>query len=160
MMKRSKNTAFLKDFKILEDIIDVYVPKPGDIALFQVNELGTQTKIIDENEHLISLNEDDYLLSSIGNAFNDENLIGVVPNKPERNLQILNNEAVIGKVNIKNSTSKNQELTKVTLIGYAVDINENILNIQDQSFKSNTVKRRPLFEFLATAGIFLSLKLI
>lgn len=157
-MKRSINTSFLKDFKILEDIIDVYLPNPGDIALFQINRIGITDRVFDTHGNLIPLCKDDYFLSSFGNTFKDQNLIGIVPSKPERNLFLFNPEGTIGKVKLKVENALITQFTKVTLIGYAVDIDENIFNLKDLNPKQDSKNRNPVIEFFSMLGIFLSIR--
>lgn len=131
MKAKLKKTIVCKEinnYNLNTDIIDTYLPKMGDVALFEIIEIGKHSTVQAEsgkNEHII---EGDHLMAAFANRYATEQFEGYIPEQPTRILDILGAGGAIGIVKSKNAAFKYIEPTKLKLLGYAVDETGKVLN--------------------------------
>jgi len=130
-MKKIKKSIITKDinnFKINRSIKKEYIPKAGDVAVFQVISIGKHKAIQGENGNNTYIFPEDYILASFGTRYATHQFEGYVPQKYYPRYQILGQGGVVGI--LKSMHMKYDEIgaTEVRLIGYAVDENNEVIN--------------------------------
>jgi len=127
-VKKSIVCREVKQYTLNETIINTYVPQPGDVALFEVLEIGKHTTIQSDSKRNVYLVEGDHIIASFGNRYATGQFEGYVPSVPTMINDILAIGGVVGLVKSKNADLEYIEPTKVRLIGYACDATGNVIN--------------------------------
>jgi hypothetical protein len=131
MNKRIKRTISCSDItykKIDETKVHTYTPKMGDVALFEVVEIGKHKTVQHESKRLVTILEGDYILAAFANRYATAQFEGYVPDKPTEIVEILGAGGAIGLVKSKNASFDHVEATKLRLIGYATDEKGDVTN--------------------------------
>ena len=105
-----------------------YSPKMGDVALFEVLEIGKHKTVQSESKRLVTILKGDYILAAFANRYATAQFEGYVPDKPTEILEILGAGGAIGLVKSKNAAFEDIEATKLRLIGYANDEKGAVMN--------------------------------
>jgi hypothetical protein len=105
-----------------------YTPKIGDVALFEVLEIGKHKTVQSDSKRNVTILPGDTILASFGHRYATAQFEGYIPNEPTQILDILGAGGAIGLVKSKNADFEDIEPTKLKLIGYAVDDTDQIVN--------------------------------
>lgn len=105
-----------------------YTPKIGDVALFEVLEIGKHKTVQCTSKLNVTILPGDTILAAFGHRYATSQFEGYIPDKPTQILDILGAGGAIGVVKSKNADFHDIEPTKLKLIGYAVDESEHIVN--------------------------------
>lgn len=135
---RIKKTIVCKDideYRIDSDICDTFIPQAGDVAIFEILEIGYHTTLQSVSKLRVFLVEGDYIMAGFGNRYASEQFEGYIPDKVKKKLDILAIGGVIGVVKSKHTLLKYIEPTKVRLIGYVVDETGKVINTKNYSVK-------------------------
>lgn len=127
-IKKTISCSAIGDYKIDSSKIHTHTPKFGEVALFEILEIGKHQSIQSDSKRLITLIEGDYILGAFANRYATAQFEGYVPDKPTEILDILGAGGAIGIVKTKNAALDHIEPTKLRLIGYATDDTGEIIN--------------------------------
>ncbi|MCF6169329.1 hypothetical protein [Lutibacter sp.] len=127
-IKKSIITKSIKDFKIDRSIKRTYIPKSGDVAIFQVLSIGKHKAIQGENGNNSYLFPGDKILATFGSRYASNQFEGYLPKKYYPKYQILGQGGVVGILESMHAKFEDIGATEVRLVGYAVDGNGNVLN--------------------------------
>ena len=136
VMKKSITCKGLELKTFNSDIIDSYVPKSGDVGVFEVIEIGKHNSIQGINGNNCYLFEGDRFCAAFGNRYATEQFEGYVPNSPTLELDILGKGGVVGVMSSMHMKFDKVGTTKVRLVSYATDKDGRVLNtIYNNKFK-------------------------
>lgn len=127
-IKKSISCAEIENYNIDSSINLTHTPLFGEVALFQVLEIGKHQTIQSETKRMVYIEEGDFILAAFANRYATEQFEGYVPDKPTEILHILGAGGAIGIVKSKNEALKDIEPTTLKLIGYAKDNSGKIVN--------------------------------
>lgn len=127
-IKKSIICQHITDYKVDSSINASYFPVDGDVALFEVLLIGKHKTIQSETKRIASIFEGDTIMAAFANRYATSQFEGYVPDEPTEILDILGAGGAIGLVKTKNAALEEIEPTKVRLIGYVKDMNDNIIN--------------------------------
>lgn len=136
-MKKNKNIkrsiitsgmTSLNHFRLSAEHNETYTPKLGDVAVFEVISLGKHQAIQAADNTLTKIFPGDYVLMAFGGRYASNQFEGYVPNKPTTELQILGQGGVVGLLTSAHQRFKKTGATKIRLVGYAVDDNNQVIN--------------------------------
>src|SRR5437763_1311899 len=88
----------IKNYRLDEDMTRTYTPKAGDVAVFEVIQLGRHVKIQSSTKRDVSIIEGDYIMAAFANRYATEQFEGYVPDKPTEFVDILGAGGAIGVV--------------------------------------------------------------
>ena len=131
MNKRIKKTISCSDInytRIDETKVHTYTPKMGDVALFEVIEIGKHKTVQGPSKRLVTILEGDFILAAFANRYATAQFEGYVPDQPTEIVEILGAGGAIGLVKSKNASFDHIEATKLRLIGYASDEKGEVVN--------------------------------
>jgi hypothetical protein len=127
-MKRAICTKGVENFTIDSSMNHTYTPKAGDVALFEVIEIGKHDSIQNASGHNCYLFPGDQFLGNFGSRYATEQFEGYVPSAPTEELEILGKGGVVGEVASMHLSFDKVGSTKIKLIGFAKDDNNNVVN--------------------------------
>ncbi len=107
---------------------DNYVPKIGDVALFEVLEIGKHKTVQLTDKRNATILPGDMILASFANRYATAQFEGYIPEKPTEILDILGAGGAIGIVKSKNAAFHDIEPTKLKLVGYAMNDENEVVN--------------------------------
>src|SRR5437870_2598482 len=123
-MNRVKKTIVCKyvdTYRVDSAICKTYQPSAGDVAVFEITEIGKHTTLQCETKRNETIFVGDSILAVFGNRYATEQFEGYVSSKPKEILDVLAIGGVIGVIKTRHEDFKFIPTTKVRLIGYAVD---------------------------------------
>src|SRR5258706_22312 len=127
-IKKTILCRHINEYDVDSALAKTHYPKAGDIALFEVLEIGRHSAIQSETRRNVFLVEGDVIMAAYGNRYASGQFEGYVPEKPTEINDIIAIGGVIGIVKSKHAELELIEPTKVRLLGYAVDKNKKVLN--------------------------------
>ncbi len=127
-IKKSIITKSIKDFKIDRSIKRTYLPKLGDVAVFQVLTIGKHKAVQGENGNNSYLFPGDKILATFGTRYASNQFEGYLPTKYHSKYQILGQGGVVGILESMHAKFEDIGATEVRLVGYAVNENGDVLN--------------------------------
>lgn len=131
MFDRIKKTIICKEithYAINADINSTYIPKDGDVAMFEVLMIGKHFSIQSETKRIVSIFEGDIIMAAFANRYATSQFEGYVPEEPTEVLDILGAGGAIGIVKSKNASLDDIEPTKIRLIGYVCGTDGHVIN--------------------------------
>lgn len=142
MLKRSLVCKYISEFNVNTDLVSGYVPSAGDVALFEVQELGKIIRIQDDRELRVNIFPGDYLLAAFGDRYATSQVEAYVPGFCQHDLHLAGSGGVIGEVHSQNARLKDLQPTRVKLVGYATGLhgevlNTKFINVQRRQFSGN-----------------------
>lgn len=130
-MNRVKKTIICRnihDFSIDSTYNLTYTPKKGDVAIFEILELGKHRSIQSDSKRIMTIVEGDHIMAAFGERYATEQFEGYLPEEPTEYLDILGAGGAIGVLKSKHDNFKHIPPTTVRLVGYAVDSDGKIIN--------------------------------
>ncbi len=127
-IKKSIICKEISDFTLATGFNATHTPIDGEVALFEVLEIGKHQSIQSETKRIVSIFEGDIIMAAFANRYATSQFEGYVPSAPTEILDILGAGGAIGLVTSKNASLEDIEPTKLRLIGYAVDAKGEIIN--------------------------------
>ncbi|HMZ88439.1 MAG TPA: hypothetical protein PKN40_04255 [Chitinophagales bacterium] len=131
MQARIKKSIICKEitsYQIYSTRNNTYTPIDGDVALFEVLEIGKHQSIQSETKRIVSIFEGDVIMAAFANRYATSQFEGYVPDRPTEILDILGAGGAIGLVASKNAALEDIEPTKLRLIGFATTTEGQIIN--------------------------------
>lgn len=118
----------IDDYQIDSSLNLTHKPVQGDLALFEVIELGRHETVQSDSKRVVGISPGDTILAAFANRYATSQYEGYVPDSPKPLYHILGAGGAIGIVKSKNDILKDIEPTTVKLIGYAVDPEGKVIN--------------------------------
>jgi len=134
-IKKSIITKSINDFKIDRSIKRSYIPKSGDVAVFQVLSIGKHKAVQGENGNNSYLFPGDKILATFGTRYASNQFEGYLPTRYHSKYQILGQGGVVGILESMHAKFEDIGATEVRLVGYAVDNNGNVLNTMYNNYE-------------------------
>ncbi|GAA4280671.1 P-loop NTPase family protein [Gaetbulibacter aestuarii] len=127
-IKKSIITKNINSFKIDRKIKKTYRPKSGDVAVFQVLNIGKHKSVqgVDGNNTYIF--PGDRILATFGTRYATAQFEGYLPEQYHTRYQILGQGGVVGILESMHLKYEEIGPTEVRLVGYAVDENDAVIN--------------------------------
>lgn len=124
-----------------------YVPKAGDVAVFEVVDIGKHDSIQGVNGNNSYIFPGDKVMMAFGNRYATGQFEGYVPNGYRSQYQILGKGGAVGELQSMNAKLLDVGPTNLTLIGYATDeagqvINTKYLHLDEVTFDAS-IQNRP-----------------
>lgn len=144
-IKQSIITKGVENYRINKDINRVYVPKAGDLAVFEILSIGKHKRVQALNGSNLNLFPGDQVLMSFGTRYATNQFEGYVPDSYQDVYQILGGGGIVGTLESMHVKFEDIGPTEVRLVGYAVDEGNNVINslynnIEKESFDEVTEK--------------------
>lgn len=127
-LKRTLITRDVLDYTIVETLNNTYLPKAGDIALFEIIECGKHWSVQGHENRNMAIFPGDRILAAFADRYATSQFEGYVPDNFHEVYHILGAGGAIGIVRSKNDSLKDIEPTTVKLVGYAVDETGTVIN--------------------------------
>lgn len=127
-IKKTMSCAKINYHSINSILITSYVPKIGDVALFEVLEIGKHKTVQLSDKINATILPGDLILASFANRYATAQFEGYIPEKPTEILDILGAGGAIGIVKSKNAAFHDIEPTKLKLVGFAMNENNEVVN--------------------------------
>jgi hypothetical protein len=127
-IKRTLVSKGIHEFRINESLVSTYLPKAGDLAMFEVIELGRHKSAQTDDKRNASIFPGDILLATFADRYATSQYEGYVPTEHHEFYQIIGAGGVIGIVASQNADLDDYEPTKVKLLGYCVDQLGHVIN--------------------------------
>ncbi len=118
----------ITQYTLREDLTTSYLPKSGDVAIFEVLELGKHTRMqcsTGKNRHIYP---GDYLMAVFGNRYATNQLEGYVPDAIYTTYEMLGQGGVMGKLASLHHRFELKGPTTLRLVGYAADKQGKVIN--------------------------------
>jgi hypothetical protein len=131
MEKRIKKTYICKNIEhhhIDRLLADRYVPRVGDVAVFEVISIGKHSQMQDHEKRNAAIYPGDHIMAAFGTRYATEQFEGYVPTQVMSEYHILGAGGTVGIIHSMHSKFANVGPTRLKLIGYAVDQKGNLLN--------------------------------
>lgn len=131
-----------------------YVPKAGDVAIFEVLEIGKHKAIQGASGKNSYIFPGDFIMAAFGNRYATNQFEGYVPTEVKDQYQILGQGGCIGVLKSMHAKFKDIGATELRLVGYAVNeegaiINTHYLTEKRVKFSS---KRKRNYEVILSIG--------
>lgn len=127
-LKRSIICKGVQEYNLDETIIRTYIPKAGDVAVFEVLEIGKHDSIQSTNGNNAYIFPGDRIMMAFGNRYATGQFEGYVPGTYLEKYQILGKGGAVGELKSMNVKLNDIGATDVKLIGYATDIDGKVIN--------------------------------
>lgn len=130
MEARIKKTFICKnvqDYRIDSELTNYYVPRVGDVAVFEVMNIGKHQTVQGESEKLIKIMPGDYIMAAFGHRYATEQFEGYVPQECRRDFHILGAGGTIGIVESTHAKFSGGP-TKLQIVGYVTNQRDEIIN--------------------------------
>jgi len=123
-IKKANSCKYVSNYNIDSSINEAYRPKAGDVAIFQVIELGSLHAIQDYLGRSCHIFEDDHLMLTFGNRYASNQFEAYVPECYQLEYDLVGKGGVVG--NVASMYFKLEDIgpTKLKLVGYAKDKGE------------------------------------
>lgn len=118
----------VKNFKISTAGINHYIPKAGDVAIFEVLSIGKHKAIQGASGKNSYIFPGDTIMATFGNRYATNQFEGYVPTQVEEQYQILGQGGCIGVLKSTHAKFDKIGATELKLLGYAVDETGGIIN--------------------------------
>lgn len=126
--KKSMVCRNVNDFVLNTELAHTHVPKSGDVALFEVVNIGKHTRIQSDQVRNKMIFTGDVVMLAFGNRYATAQLHGLVPDSPQEEYHILGQGGVCGVVNSFHKKFALKGPTTLKMIGYAVDKDDKVIN--------------------------------
>lgn len=129
-LKRTIVSRDVKDYTLDTSRNDLYRMKAGDLAVFEVVELGRHESAQMVDGKVRSIFPGDRLMAAFADRYATSQYEGYVPEGPLPLYHIIAAGGVIGIVKSKHYSLKDIEPTTVRLVGYCCDANGQVINLK------------------------------
>ena len=118
----------VNDYQINEDLPISHKPQAGDVALFEVLEIGKHTRLQCEDGKNHHIYTGDKILAAFGTRYATNQLEGYVPDVYLPEYHILGQGGVIGELKSIHKKFEQKGPTTLKLIGFATNQNGDVIN--------------------------------
>ena len=127
-IKKSIICRWVDNFSVDTQLINYYIPKVGDTAIFEVINIGKHKYIQGDNGRNISILPGDYIMAAFGTRYATEQFEGYVPDKCLQEFHILGAGGTVGIIHSMHSNFEGIGPTVIKMIAYAVNATGEIIN--------------------------------
>lgn len=127
-LKKTFICADVQDFSINTDLTKFYVPTVGDVAVFEVLSIGKHLTIQGDTGSLNKIMPGDRIMAAFGHRYATEQFEGYVPEQCQEEFHILGAGGTVGWVHSTHAKFSGGGPTRLRIIGYAVDEQDQIIN--------------------------------
>jgi len=128
-LKRCIITQGIDAYEITKTFNNTYIPQAGDVAVFEVQQLGKHTKMqVVGSGRLRHIFPGDHILATFGNRYATGQFEGYVPDTLADEYHILGQGGAVGVLHSSHSKWVKVGPTTLQLVGYAVDEKGAIIN--------------------------------
>ncbi|MEO0333019.1 MAG: hypothetical protein AAF223_15280 [Bacteroidota bacterium] len=105
-----------------------YVPRVGDVAIFEVLTIGKHTKMQSANRRNVSLMPGDQIMAAFGTRYATGQFEGYVPDTVQQEFHILGGGGTVGHVHSMHSKFHRIGPTCLRIVGYATNAAGEVIN--------------------------------
>jgi hypothetical protein len=127
-IKKSIICADIPAYTIETERIHTYLPVAGDVAIFEVQEIGKHTQLQSDNKCNRYIYPGDWIMAAFGTRYATEQFEGYVPGQIEDTYHILGAGGTVGIIKSMHAKFNKVGPTTLKLVGYAVDGSGSIIN--------------------------------
>lgn len=127
-VKKSFVCRNVNDYHINTMLAQHHLPSAGDVAVFEVLNLGKHIRIQTDTEKNRSIFQGDHIMMAFGNRYATSQLHGLIPNETKEVYHILGQGGVCGIIENMNQQYEAVGPTELRLIGYAVNQKNEVIN--------------------------------
>lgn len=127
-VKRCVITRGVKEYIISDKYNDSYLPKNGDVAVFEVLSIGKHKSVQAVDETATAIYPGDYILAAFGTRYASNQFEGYLPSVAQAQYQILGQGGVVGVLHSMHTKFEDIGATEVRLVGYALDESQQVIN--------------------------------
>lgn len=134
MEKRIKKAYICRGIdacSINENIIEKHNPRVGDVAVFEVLEIGKHSTIQGEEKRNVRIYPGDFMMAAFGTRYATEQFEGYVPDKPMGEYHILGAGGTVGVIHSMHAKFNDIGPTRLKLIGYVTNSSGQLLNTKE-----------------------------
>jgi hypothetical protein len=127
-IKKSFVCAGVQQFQIDENLSATYRPSVGDVAIFEVLNIGKHTKIQAADRRHMTLMPGDHLMAAFGNRYATGQFEGYIPEAPQPEYHILGGGGTVGILHSMHTKFEMVGLTTLRMIGFATHTDGRVIN--------------------------------
>jgi hypothetical protein len=127
-IKKSYICAGIPAEDIAADLNSFYVPKVGDVAVFEVLKIGKHTNIQGEDKRLVTILPGDQIMAAFGTRYATEQFEGYLPDTCQEIFHILGAGGTVGLVHSAHKKFEGGGPTVLKIVGYVVDSKGTVIN--------------------------------
>lgn len=142
-IKKSVICKGVDNFTINTSISAFYIPKVGDVAVFEVKCLGKHLNIQGDEGRNIRILPGDLIMAAFGTRYATEQFEGYVPDECLQEFHILGAGGTVGIIASMHSKFKNIGPTTLKMVGYAMNEFGELIN-------TKKMHQREMLEFSGT----------
>jgi hypothetical protein len=151
-LKKTIVARDIDNFTINKKISESHIMKAGDLAVFEVIEIGKHTTAQMSDGKVRSIFPGDKIVATFADRYATSQFEGYVPSTPLPIYHILGAGGVIGIVKSKNYALKDVEPTAVKLIGYCCDSNGEVINTKFYNKQRNAFRGEHNMKVILSIG--------
>jgi len=127
-------------------------PEVGDVVYGVINRIGEHSSLENKSGRIHMVHNGSLGIFVFGNRYAPDYYEGLIPKRFREEVDLLARSGLIGVVKTKNSLRKDP--TKVKILGYVCDENENIINTCQHSLiePKTTEKKKPRAKLILVVG--------
>lgn len=127
-IKKSVICRGIDNFSLDTFFASHYIPKVGDVAVFEVIKIGKHKNIQGDSCRNITILPGDFIMAAFGTRYATEQFEGYVPDKCLQEFHILGAGGTIGIIKSMNSKFQDGGPTVIKIVGYAVNAAKEVIN--------------------------------
>lgn len=127
-IKKTLITKEVSNYTLNSEIVKTYLPNSGDVAVFEIVELGKHEAVQSDAIRNVAIFEGDLIMATFADRYATSQYEGYVPTKHHDLYHILGAGGAIGIVKSKNAALNHIEPTTVKLVGYCCDETGKVIN--------------------------------
>ena len=143
-LKRSFITKAVSNFKLGSTLNNTYIPKAGDVAVFEVKKIGKHSKLQVVGGGLRHIFKGDHILATFGNRYATGQFEGYVPSTIQSEYHILGQGGAVGIMSSMHSKWTKVGVTSLKLIGYALDEKNEVINTKYYNESPLKINLKPI----------------
>lgn len=151
-LKKTIVARDIQDFTINKKIVESHSMKAGDLAVFEVLELGKHVTAQMSDGKIRNIFPGDLIVATFADRYATSQFEGYVPTAFTPIFHILGAGGVIGIVKSKNYLLKDIEPTTVKLIGYCCDSNNQVINTKFYNKKRASFRGEHNMKIILSVG--------
>ncbi|MEL6670859.1 MAG: hypothetical protein AAFR61_01670 [Bacteroidota bacterium] len=144
----------VKEYTISAAGIKHYIPKEGDVGIFEVLSIGKHKAIQGATGKNSYIFPGDHIMATFGNRYATNQFEGYVPTQVEETYQILGQGGCIGILKSTHAKFSKIGATELRLVGYAVNPQGQVINTQyltEEKISFKPEKKRP-YQVILSVG--------
>jgi hypothetical protein len=130
-IKKSFICNHVNDYQISQNLVKSHIPQVGDIAIFEVLNIGKHSTIQGDSKRNEKIMVGDQIMAAFGHRYATAQFEGYVPERIQTEFHILGAGGVIGEVKSTNDKFKEGGPTRLRIIGYVTDTDNKIINTKE-----------------------------